>query len=58
MEKIRKEIHLSPATVKALAKIAAAAGKTPKRYVEDLIIEETRSQMGKINSNHKTNQDT
>jgi len=48
MEKIRKEIHLSPAIVKTLAKIAAAAGKTPKKYIEDLIVEETRSQIDKI----------
>lgn len=48
MEKIRKKIHLSPTTVKALVKVAAASGKTPKKYMEDLIVEQTKSRIDQI----------
>jgi hypothetical protein len=48
MEKIRKEIHLPPATVKELKKIADALGMSPKKYMEDLIINETKGRMDQI----------
>jgi len=48
MERIRKEVHLTFPIVKSLKKIAAASGKSPKNYIEDLVIESTRTQMVEI----------
>lgn len=48
MEKIRKEIHLPSTVVKALARVAAMVGKTPKKYMEDLIVDKTKSRIDEI----------
>jgi hypothetical protein len=48
MEKIRKEIHLPQNVIKALAKVAAASGKTTKKYMEELVIKETKIQIERL----------
>jgi len=47
-EKVRKEIHLPATVVKALTKLAAAAGTTPKKYAEELVIRKTEMAMARI----------
>jgi hypothetical protein len=49
MEKIRKEIHLPSLIVKDLKIVAAYADKSVKKYMEDLVLHEIKSQMVKIN---------
>lgn len=50
MEKIRKEIHLPPQIITDLQFIAAQADKSPKKYIEDLIVGEVKMQIVKINN--------
>jgi hypothetical protein len=49
MEKIRKEIHLPLQIVKDLKIVAAQADKSAKKYIEDLILNDVRLQMMRIN---------
>lgn len=51
MEKIRKEIHLPSHMIKDLRIIAAQSDKSPKKYIEDLIVREVQMQIIKINNN-------
>ena len=49
MEKIRKEIHLPLEMVHELKIAAAHSDKSVKKYMEDLIMNEVKTQMAKIN---------
>ena len=48
MEKIRKEIHLPSQIIRDLKIVAAHADKSVKKYMEDLIIHDIKSQIIKI----------
>jgi hypothetical protein len=47
-EKVRKEIHLPANVVRALIKIAAKSGTTPKKYIEELVLRKTQLAMTRL----------
>jgi len=49
MEKIRKEIHLPLEIALELRIVAAHRDKSVKRFMEDLIVYEVKTQIAKIN---------
>jgi hypothetical protein len=49
MDKVRKEVRLSKQTVRELKVVAGLSAKSPKKYIEELIIENIKSQIAKIN---------
>jgi len=48
MNKIRKEIHLPKELMRDLKMVAAYVDKSPKRYIEDLVIQDVKGQIYKI----------
>jgi hypothetical protein len=50
VDKVRKEIHLPQQTIRDLRIVAALFDKSPKKYLEDLVIENVKSQIIKIRS--------
>lgn len=49
MEKVRKELHLPSQIAKDLKIAAALSDKSVKKYMEDVILYEVKTQMAKIN---------
>lgn len=48
MEKIRKEIHLPMQIIRDLKIVAVHADKSVKKYMEDLIVHDVKSQIAKV----------
>jgi hypothetical protein len=49
MEKVRKEVHLPSQIIRDLKMVADQADKSAKKYMEDLVLQEVRLQMLRIN---------
>jgi hypothetical protein len=49
MDKVRKEVHLPLQIAHDLKIVAASADKSVKKYIEDLVLYEVKTQIVKIN---------